>query len=82
MGLLFIDGDHTEEGVTRDYDCWRPHLRADAVIAFDDSTNREIGPYRLLEKRLTDGSLIEQERVGKIRVFKQGETARAATGAQ
>jgi predicted O-methyltransferase YrrM len=37
VGLLFIDGDHSEEGVRRDWNCWSPRLRADATVAFDDS---------------------------------------------
>ena len=31
VALLWLDGDHTYEGVKRDLDCWRPHLRQDAL---------------------------------------------------
>jgi predicted O-methyltransferase YrrM len=37
IGLLFIDGDHSEHGVRRDWNCWSPHLTDDAIVAFDDT---------------------------------------------
>jgi hypothetical protein len=46
IGLLFIDGDHTESGVRRDWSCWSPHLTADAVVAFDDADLP--GPAKLI----------------------------------
>lgn len=39
VGLLFIDGDHTEEGARRDIESWAPHLAPGAVIAIDDYVN-------------------------------------------
>lgn len=36
VGLLFIDGDHRQDAVRRDFSAWEPHLAGDAVIAFDD----------------------------------------------
>lgn len=36
VGLLFIDGDHTAEGVRRDWEAWRPHLAPCATVVFDD----------------------------------------------
>lgn len=36
VGLLFIDGDHSKEGATRDIETWAPHLAPDARIAIDD----------------------------------------------
>lgn len=34
--FLFIDGDHTEEGVTRDIELFFPHLLPGAIVVFDD----------------------------------------------
>ena len=34
--FLFIDGDHTEEGVTRDIELFFPHLCKGAIVVFDD----------------------------------------------
>lgn len=36
VGLLFIDGDHTETAVRADVAAWTPHLADPHVIAFDD----------------------------------------------
>lgn len=36
IGLLFIDGDHSEEGARRDVVDWAPYLAPDARIAIDD----------------------------------------------
>jgi predicted O-methyltransferase YrrM len=36
VGLLYVDGDHTEEGARRDIVAWAPHLAPGAVIAVDD----------------------------------------------
>ena len=37
--FLYIDGDHTAEGVQRDLDLFGPKLRSGAIIAFDDYDN-------------------------------------------
>ncbi len=37
IGLLFIDGDHTYEGVKRDIKCWVKHVVNGGLIAFHDS---------------------------------------------
>jgi predicted O-methyltransferase YrrM len=41
IGLLYIDGDHTEEGVRADVDAWAPHLAPGGVMAFDDYNTRK-----------------------------------------
>jgi predicted O-methyltransferase YrrM len=53
IGLLFIDGDHSEAGVRRDWNCWSPHLTAGATIAFDDTDWP--GPARLVEELVSTG---------------------------
>lgn len=35
--LAFIDGDHTEKGVRRDFELWSPLVRSGGVIAFHDT---------------------------------------------
>jgi len=50
ISLLWIDGDHTHEGVNRDFDCWHPFLKKNAIVAFDDSTDPAIGPYHLVQR--------------------------------
>src|SRR5690606_21305294 len=36
VGLLFIDGDHHQHAVRKDFASWARHLSGDAVIASDD----------------------------------------------
>lgn len=35
--LLFIDGDHTYDGVCQDYAAWRDHIAPGGIIAFHDA---------------------------------------------
>jgi hypothetical protein len=70
IGLLWIDGDHTYDGVKRDFDCWSPYLTEDARIAFDDSLDESIGPFRLINEMQAQGYEVI-ETVSKIRVLKK-----------
>lgn len=54
IDFLFIDGDHSFEGVTRDWDDWTPHVRVGGRVALHDArvfpggwTQVESGPVRL-----------------------------------
>lgn len=39
LDFLFIDGDHTYEGVSRDADLWRPLVKPGGLIAYHDPTS-------------------------------------------
>jgi hypothetical protein len=41
--LLFIDGWHSEEEVTKDITNWKPHMRENYVVIFDDWQDSEVG---------------------------------------
>ncbi len=70
IGLLWIDGDHRYEGVRRDFECWAPHLAEGAVVAFDDATDPELGPWKLLEELSAAGRLEASACTGKVRTFR------------
>ena len=36
LALVFIDGSHSEEGVTNDYEAWAPRLRRGGFLCFHD----------------------------------------------
>jgi hypothetical protein len=74
IGLLWIDGDHTYEGVKRDFNCWFPHIIDGAMVAFDDSTNTQLGPYRLIEDLLATRKFEVAHIAGKITVLKFNKT--------
>ena len=69
VGMLWIDGDHTYEGVKRDVDCWVPFLLPGAPLVLDDTTKRRGGPRRLI-RELTAQAWSVVERIGKVTVLK------------
>jgi len=71
VALLWIDGDHSYEGVSRDFACWSPHLLPGAAIAFDDATDPRLGPHRLIGELAASRRFEEIARVGKIVVMRQ-----------
>jgi hypothetical protein len=71
VGLLFLDGDHTYEGVRSDYEAWMPHLSSSPVLALDDSTNPELGPSQLIAGLLLASGWVHEARVGKITFLKK-----------
>lgn len=66
IGVLWIDGDHRYEGVRRDFDAWVWHLTGDAVVLFDDATDPELGPHRLVEELVATGRWQRLAAVGKV----------------
>jgi predicted O-methyltransferase YrrM len=45
IDLLFIDGDHTYEGVRQDFELFRPWLTPDALVCFHDSSWEHEGKW-------------------------------------
>ena len=58
VGLLFIDGDHRAEMVRRDWEAWRPHLTADAIIIFDDYGARWPGVVEVVDELVEAGVIV------------------------
>lgn len=70
VGLLWIDGDHTYEGVRRDFECWAPHVLPGGIVAFDDATDPDLGPCQMLTELIDDGELEEISTIGRVRTFR------------
>lgn len=51
IGLLWIDGDHSYEAVTKDFLLWLPHLSQTGIIALHDTYSWE-GPRRVVKEYL------------------------------
>jgi len=51
LDFLFIDGDHTYEGVKKDFEMYSPLVRRGGVVAFHDIVPHDIAhdPYRQVE---------------------------------
>jgi len=71
VSLLWIDGDHSEQGVRRDFECWLPSLVDDSVIAFDDATDPILGPRKLINELVSTGRFQEVLVVGKVAVIRK-----------
>jgi predicted O-methyltransferase YrrM len=71
VALLFIDGDHSLPGVTADFDAWSVHLKPGALVAFDDATDPQAGPFQLIRKLLDSKAWTEGQGCGKVRVLKR-----------
>lgn len=68
--LLFIDGDHSYEGVKRDYDAWRPHLLPGATVVFDDAFEEHGGPKLFITDLVRRQELLSVEEVGRMHVLR------------
>ena len=71
VGLLFIDGDHTYEGVRRDFEAWEPHLLPSARVAFDDAVQTDGGPFQLISELVATGKWVAVEEFGKMAVLER-----------
>lgn len=49
--MLFIDGNHTYEGLKKDWEAWRKHLVNGAVVFFDDVGGNYAGAQQYFEEQ-------------------------------
>ncbi|AZS71564.1 hypothetical protein DDE74_11890 [Streptomyces lydicus] len=63
VGLVFIDGGHTDEHATADYEGWAPHLAPGGLLVihdvFADPADGGQAPYRIYRRALESGSFTE-----------------------
>jgi predicted O-methyltransferase YrrM len=69
ISLLWIDGDHSYEGVKGDFESWSPFVAPDGLIAFDDANDG--GPFKLIEEAIQAGKLERVAMKGKIAVMRR-----------
>ena len=48
--LFFIDGDHSDAGLTVDFEALKPQFRTGDLIVFHDTKKSEIGVYRFWKR--------------------------------
>ena len=63
VGLLYIDGDHREGAVRRDYSAWEPHLTPNALVIWDDHHDNFPGVMTTVRRHLDAGRLVAIEQV-------------------
>lgn len=74
LGLVFIDGGHTDEHASADYEGWVPRLAAGGLLVihdvFRDPADGGQAPYRVYERALASGRFTELSRTGSLRVLR------------
>lgn len=74
LALVFIDGGHTDEHATNDYEGWSRHVLPGGVLAihdvFPDPADGGQAPYRIYRRALDDGWR-EVRHVGSLRVLRR-----------
>jgi len=48
--VVFIDGDHSVEGVLLDYDCWIDSLKPGGILAFHDYHPNHPGVVKVVDE--------------------------------
>ncbi|MFG3440311.1 class I SAM-dependent methyltransferase [Nonomuraea sp. NPDC047897] len=75
LAMLFIDGGHSEEPVTRDYEGWAPHVMAGGALVFHDiypdPADGGQAPYRVYLRALASGAFAEVAAEGSLRVLER-----------
>jgi hypothetical protein len=66
VGLLWIDGDHRYEAVREDFLSWLPHLLPGTTVIFDDATQGEVGPERVVTEAQAEHGFVKTNEVGKV----------------
>jgi MMP 1-O-methyltransferase len=74
LGLVFVDGGHTDEHATADYEGWVPHLAPDGTLVvhdvFPDPADGGQAPYRIYLRALAEG-FTEVAVLGSLRVLRR-----------
>ncbi|MBB5933251.1 class I SAM-dependent methyltransferase [Streptomyces zagrosensis] len=75
LGLVFIDGGHTDEHAGGDYEGWVPHLAPDGLLVihdvFADPADGGQAPYRVYRRALESGAFAETSATGSLRVLRR-----------
>ncbi|MFC4012410.1 class I SAM-dependent methyltransferase [Nonomuraea purpurea] len=75
LGMLFIDGGHSEEPVTRDYEGWAPHVMQHGALVFHDiypdPADGGQAPYKIYLRALESGAFEEVSAEGSVRVLER-----------
>ncbi|MER7990241.1 class I SAM-dependent methyltransferase [Streptomyces noursei] len=74
-GLVFIDGGHTDEHATADYEGWAPHVADGGLLVvhdvFPDPADGGQAPYRIYRRALASGAFTEVSAHRSLRVLRR-----------
>jgi predicted O-methyltransferase YrrM len=75
LGLVFIDGGHTDEHATADYEGWTPHVADGGLLVihdvFPDPADGGQAPYRIYRRALDSGAFTEIGAVHSLRILRR-----------
>ncbi|MQY32872.1 hypothetical protein SRB17_08310 [Streptomyces sp. RB17] len=77
LGLVFVDGGHTDEHATADYEGWAPHVAEGGFLVihdvFPEPEDEFTGqaPYRVYLRALESGAFTETSATGSLRVLRR-----------
>jgi predicted O-methyltransferase YrrM len=75
LGLLFIDGGHTDAAAGTDYESWAPWVAPGGVLAihdvFPDPADGGQAPYRIYQRAVKSGAFTEVEGQGSLRLLER-----------
>ncbi|MEV6741272.1 class I SAM-dependent methyltransferase [Streptomyces sp. NPDC051104] len=77
LGLVFIDGGHTDEHANADYEGWAPHVAQDGLLVihdvFPEPEDEFTGqaPYRVYLRALQSGEFTEVSATDSLRVLRR-----------
>ncbi|MFD6286239.1 class I SAM-dependent methyltransferase [Streptomyces sp. NPDC060205] len=77
LGLVFIDGGHTDEHASGDYEGWAPHVAEGGLLlihdVFPDPVDEFTGqaPYRVYLRALGSGAFTEVSATDSLRVLRR-----------
>ncbi|TVL89990.1 class I SAM-dependent methyltransferase [Streptomyces sp. SAJ15] len=78
VGLVFIDGGHTDEHATGDYEGWAPHVAPGGLLVihdvFPDPADGGQAPYRVYRRALESGAFTEVSVARSLRVLRRTGT--------
>jgi predicted O-methyltransferase YrrM len=85
LGLVFVDGGHTDEHATADYEGWAPLVAENGLLVihdvFADPADGGQAPYRIYRRALDSGCFTEMPATGSLHVLRRGPAAFPRPGA-
>ena len=75
LGMLFIDGGHTDAAAGADYENWAPWVTVGGALSihdvFPDPADGGQAPYRIYQRALKSGGFAEVRVEGSLRVLER-----------
>jgi predicted O-methyltransferase YrrM len=75
LGMLFIDGGHTDAAAQRDYEGWAPRVAIGGALAihdvFPDPADGGQAPFGIYQRALASGAFTEVRVEGSLRILER-----------